>query len=107
MSDVKLLYKRLEFTFSMIYKTTAKYKPVVFTEIIYIISEISPFKCKYLSHWVIRILHSYFSFYRGMPFTANKNFMHSKIATGHMQTFHTYIILKSICSEFGHSIFNG
>ena len=36
----------LNYTFSMIYKTTVEYQPVVFHEIIYIISEISQFKCK-------------------------------------------------------------
>ena len=46
MSDVEILYKALEFTFSMIYRTTAKFQPVVFPEIIYIISEISQFKYK-------------------------------------------------------------
>ena len=30
MSDVEILYKTLEFTFSMIYKTTVKYQKVVF-----------------------------------------------------------------------------
>ena len=46
MSDVEILYKALLFTFSMEYKTTFKYEPVVFSEIIYIISEILQFKCK-------------------------------------------------------------
>ena len=32
MSDVEILYKALEFTFSMTYKTTAKYQPIVFPE---------------------------------------------------------------------------
>ena len=41
MSDVEILYKALEFTFSIIYKATVRYQPVVFPEIIYIISEIS------------------------------------------------------------------
>ena len=45
MSDVEILYKALEFTFSMAYKTTAKYQPIVFPEIIYIISEMLQFKC--------------------------------------------------------------
>ena len=36
-----------------------------------------------------------FSFYRGTPVIANKNIMHSKTATRHMQTFHTYIISNS------------
>ena len=30
MSDVEILYKALELTFSMIYKTTVKYQKVVF-----------------------------------------------------------------------------
>ena len=30
MSDVEILYTALEFTFSMIYKTTVKYQTVVF-----------------------------------------------------------------------------
>ena len=48
MSDVEILYKALEFTFSMIYKITVKYQTVVqfFSEIINIISEISQSKCK-------------------------------------------------------------
>ena len=46
MSDVEILYKALEFTFSMTYKTTAKYQPIVFPRLIYSISEISQFKCK-------------------------------------------------------------
>ena len=33
MSDVEILHKSLEFTFSMIYKTTAKFQPVVFFQI--------------------------------------------------------------------------
>ena len=36
----------IEFSLSMIYKTTVKYQPGVFSEIIYIISEISQFNCK-------------------------------------------------------------
>ena len=71
MSDVESLYKALEFTFSMIYKTTVKYQPVLFSEAIYIISEISQFKCKKLSHRFNRILHSHFSFYRGSPILVN------------------------------------
>ena len=39
--------------------------------------------------------------------TANKNVMHSKTATRHMQTFHTYIISNSHSSESEHSIFIG
>ena len=35
MSDVEILYKALEFTFSMTYKTTAKYQLIVFPESIY------------------------------------------------------------------------
>ena len=37
MSDVEILYKALEFTFSMTYKTTgtAKYQPIVFPKSIY------------------------------------------------------------------------
>ena len=35
MSDVEILYKALEFTFSMTYKTTAKYQPIVVPESIY------------------------------------------------------------------------
>ena len=46
MSDIEILYKALEFTFSIIYKTTAKFHPVVFPDIIYIISEIWQFKYK-------------------------------------------------------------
>ena len=46
MSDVEILYEALEFTFSMVYKTIAKYQSAVFPKIIYIISEISNFKCK-------------------------------------------------------------
>ena len=46
MSDVGIRYKVLEFTFSMIYKTTVKYQTAVFSQIIYIISEISQSKCK-------------------------------------------------------------
>ena len=40
-SDVEILYKALKFTFSMIYmyKTTAKFQPVVFPKIIHNISE--------------------------------------------------------------------
>ena len=38
--------KHLNLPISMIYKTTVKYQPVVFSEIIYIISEISLFQCK-------------------------------------------------------------
>ena len=33
--------------------------------------------------------------------------MHSKTATGHMQTFHTYIISKSPSSESKHNNFIG
>ena len=44
--DVEILYKALKVTFSMTYKTTAKYQPLVFPEIIHIISEMSQFKCK-------------------------------------------------------------
>ena len=104
MSDVEILYRALEFTFSMIYKTTVKYQTVVFSEIIYIISEISQSKCKYLSHCFNRILHSHFSFYRGSPFLANKIVKHSKTVTGHMQTFHTNIISKTHSNELEHSI---
>ena len=68
MSDGEILYKALEFTFSMIYKTTIKYQPVVFSEIIYIIFEISQFKCKFLSYWFNRILLSHFSFTVVRPF---------------------------------------
>ena len=46
MSDVETQNKALKFTFSIIYKTSAKYQPVVFPEISYIISRISQFKCK-------------------------------------------------------------
>ena len=46
MSDVEILYKALEFTFSMTYKTTAKYQPIVLPESIYSIFEMSQFKCK-------------------------------------------------------------
>ena len=46
MSDVEILYKVLEFTFSMIYKTTVKYQTAVFLGDHYIISEISQSKCK-------------------------------------------------------------
>ena len=95
MRDFEILYKALEFTFAMIYKTTVKYQPVVFSEIIYIISEILQFKCEKLSHRFNRILHSHFSFYRGSPILVNKNIKHSKTATGHMQTFHAYTISKS------------
>ena len=42
MSDVEILYKALELTFSM----TAKYQPIVFPESIYSIFEMSQFKCK-------------------------------------------------------------
>ena len=35
MNDVEILYKALEFTFSMAYKITAKYQPIVFPENIY------------------------------------------------------------------------
>ena len=38
-SDVGILYKALEFNFSMIYKTTASYQPAIFPKIIHIISE--------------------------------------------------------------------
>ena len=44
-SDVEILYQAHEFTFPMIYKTSAK-ELVVFPEIIYIISEISQFQFK-------------------------------------------------------------
>ena len=54
-----------------------------------------------------RILHSHFSFYHGTPIIANKNVMHSKTAKGHMQTFHTYIISKSLSNGLGNSIFIG
>ena len=64
-------------------------------------------KCKKLSHWFNRILHSHFSFYRGSPFLANKNVKHSKTAKGNMQTFHTYIISKPPSNESEHSIFIG
>ena len=106
-SDVEILYKALEFTFSIIYKATVRYQPVVFPEIIYIISEISYFKCKKLSHWFNRILHSHFSFYYGSPILLNKNVKHSKTATRHMQIFRAYIISKSPSSESEHSIFEG
>ena len=99
MGDVKILYKALEFTFSMVYKTTVKYQPVVF-----FISEISQFKYKWLSHWFNGILLSHFSFYRGSPILANKNVKHLKTAAGHTQTFHTYIISNSSSSESEHSI---
>ena len=89
MSDEEIMHQALEFTFSMIYKTISKYQSVVFSEIIYIISEILQYKCKWLSHWFNRILHSEFSFYRDMPIKANKNVMHSKTAIGHVLTFHT------------------
>ena len=46
MSDVETLYKAHEFTFSMIYKTTAKFQSAVFLGTIYIISEISQFNYK-------------------------------------------------------------
>ena len=45
-SDVEILYKALEFTFSMIYKTTVKYQPVVFSENVYIVSEIRSLNAK-------------------------------------------------------------
>ena len=41
MSEVEILYKALEFTFSMIYKILLNIKQQFFSEIIYIISEIS------------------------------------------------------------------
>ena len=107
MSDVEILYKALEFTCSMTYKTTTKYQPIVFPEITYIISEMSQFKCKWLSRRFNRILHSHFSFYRGTPIIANKKVMHPKTANGHMQTFHTYIISTSLSSESKHSVFIG
>ena len=44
MSDVEILYKALEFAFSMTYKTTAKYQPIVFPESIY-----SILKCRSLN----------------------------------------------------------
>ena len=55
MSGVEILYKALEFTFSMTYKsrkenikykTTAKYQLIVFLESIYSIFEMSQFKFK-------------------------------------------------------------
>ena len=46
MSDVEILYKALELTFSMTYKTTAKYQPIVFPKSIYSIFEMSQFKFK-------------------------------------------------------------
>ena len=95
------------FTFSMIYRTIVEHKPVVFLEIIYIISKTSQFKYKSLAIGFNRILHSHFSFYRGSHIEANKNVKHSKTATGHMQTFHTYTISKSPSSESEHSIFVG
>ena len=42
-----------------------------------------------------------------MSIIANENVMHSKTAIGHMQNFHTYIILKSFSSESEHSILWG
>ena len=50
MSDVEIQNKTLEFTFSMI--SSAKYQPVVFPEISYIISHISQFNCIYVSNWL-------------------------------------------------------
>ena len=42
---------------------------------------------------------SHFSFYPGTPITMNKNVMHSKTVTLHMQTFYdAYIILKIFSS---------
>ena len=35
MCDVEIMYQALEFTFTMIYKTTAKYQPVVFSDHLY------------------------------------------------------------------------
>ena len=52
MSDVEIQNKALEITFSIIYKTSAKYQPVVFPEISCIISRILHFKCKQVSHWL-------------------------------------------------------
>ena len=46
MSNVESLYKALEFTFPVIFQTTASYQTIVFLEAIYIISEMSQFKCK-------------------------------------------------------------
>ena len=46
-------------------------------------------------------------FYHGTPIIANKTVMHSKTATRHMQTFHTYIISNSHSSESERSIFIG
>ena len=102
---LKFCMKHLNLPF--IYKTNVKYQPVVFSETIYIISEISQFKCKKLSHWFNRILHSHLSFNRGSPILANKTVKHSKTAKGHMRTFHAYIISKSPSSESEHSIFVG
>ena len=42
-----------------------------------------------------------------MPIIANKNVIHSKTVTGYKQTFHTYIISKSLISESEYSIFIG
>ena len=55
----------------------------------------SQFECKNLSYWFNRILHSHFSFYSGTHYIANKNVKHTKTATGHVQTFHTYVLSKS------------
>ena len=89
MSGVEIVFKALVFTFSVIYKTTANYQSVVFPNIIFVVSEISQVKCKQLSHWFNRSLHSHFSFYHGTPIIANKSGMHSKTTRGHMQIFHT------------------
>ena len=42
-----------------------------------------------------------------MPIIANKKVMHPKTANGHMKTFHTYIISKSLSSESKHSVLKG